>query len=770
MRTDQPDVISGLGIGFWEWDLPSDSVTYSPEWCFLRGVATESLGNSIKDSLSSIHPDDRSAVEAHRAKLVLGQSDGYSIDFRISDKSSSWRWVEERSRLIRDEEGKPARIVGCEIEIDVIGRKAAELANEDAQTQIRSTTENVPGVISRVVLHPDGGQKLAYISPRVRELFELDPQALLDNMSEVWERIHPDDVSEVEREMQRSAQTLEPYHVTYRLVLEKKGTRWVEAWSIPSRLENGDIVFDGIVIDVTDLGRLDSLQRDINFRQIFDSAPDAVFLIAAEGEDQGRIVAANKAAEHMHGYDAGELKGKSIRELDAPDAAREVSARLKRLAKGEVLRFEINHVHKDGSIFPVEVTASRIQIDGRPYVLAFDRDVSERKRAEAQRRDLQLQLAQSQKLEAVGHLAAGIAHEFNNILFSISSNVEFVFKAHGHDIPDGVVRPLKAIDDAGTRAAGLTKQLFSLVREKSANTTSFELNQVVSKQMSLLRPLLGDGVTVHLGLSDSDAWVRADESELENALLNLCLNARDATEGQGEVQVKTQILELDESRVPNDVQAGPFVRLSVADNGCGIPEGLQSRIFEPFVTTKPSGQGTGLGLSIVSASVANCDGFVTVESKVNAGSVFHIHLPAVERDESAENSKETRQQSITSGDGETILICDDDKMVLASLSALVGAFGYQVISVDGAAQAVQAMNTHPHVSLLVTDISMEQMDGVQLGRVLRELKPDLEIICISGYGDEFIDSMRDARFGFIAKPVSAVELSKLIRRTLDHRE
>ena len=283
---------------------------------------------------------------------------------------------------------------------DISQAKATEAAIKEAQTQMRDMTENIPGVIYRWLVHPDGRDELLHVSSGIREVFELDPQALMKDANEVWKRIHPDDFEEVEREMQRCAQTLEPYHSAYRLVLEEKGTRWVEAWSLPSRLDNGGIVFDGIVIDVTDLGRIDSLERDINFRQIFDNAPDAVFLIAADGDDKGQIVAANKAAERMHGYQAGELKGKFIGELDALDAAREVAERLKRLEKGEVLTFEINHVHRNGSVFPVEVIASRISIDGRPYVLAFDRDVTERKKAEKERSDLQNQLLKTQKLAA----------------------------------------------------------------------------------------------------------------------------------------------------------------------------------------------------------------------------------------------------------------------------------------------------------------------------------------------------------------------------------
>ena len=314
---------------------------------------------------------------------------------------------------------------------DISEAKATETAIREAQAQVRDMIENIPGVIYRWLVHPDGSHELLYVSSGIREVFELDQQAFLKDANEFWKRLHPDDFEEVEREFQRCAETLEPFHSAYRLVLEEKGTRWVESWSLPSRLDNGGIVFDGIAIDVTDLGRLDSLERDINFGQIFDNAPDAVFLIAADGDDKGQIVAANKAAERMHGYQAGELKGKFIGELDDSDSAREVSERLKRLEKGEVLTFDVNHVHKNASVFPVEVIASRISIDGRPYILAFDRDVTERKKAEKERSDLQNQLLISQKLAAELDLTK-TQSQLQNIMDNIPGVVyQFVVHADG---------------------------------------------------------------------------------------------------------------------------------------------------------------------------------------------------------------------------------------------------------------------------------------------------------------------------------------------------
>lgn len=713
----------------------------------------EVLKADKNEALRRIHPEDLNDLQRELQQCASTLQACHHPAYRYFTHDHEMRWIESWTLPSRLNNGD---IAFDGIAIDVTERKAAEL---EQNASLRSATENVPGVILRWILHPDGSQEFPYVSASAREVIKLDPDALKENANEFWKRVHPDDVATFKREMYRSSETLQPYHVAYRLQHKDNRTRWVECWCIPSKLDNDDTVFDGIVIDVTDLGRLPSLERDINFRQIFDNAPDAVFLLAADGEDSGRILAANMAAEQMHGCSAGELIGSSVIELVASDAAAEAFERLERVVRGETLKFEINHLHKAGHEFPVEVTASAIQIDGRPYVLAFDRDISDRRQVEKERGELQGQLLQSQKLEAVGQLAAGIAHEFNNTMFAVSTNVEFILLAHRAEVPDPVVRSLEAINQAVDRTTTLTKQLLSLVRKKSANVSTFELNQMVEKQMDLLTQVLGDGIVIQLDLPDTDAWVRSDESELENALLNLCLNARDAVNGQGEVSITTKWVTRDTTE---------FVCLSVADNGCGIPKELQDRIFEPFMTTKPAGTGTGLGLSIVAANVANCGGYITVDSELNSGSVFSIHLPLIERGENHPSRPEPAHPSIARGSGETIVVCDDDEIVLTSMSSLLRGIGYQVIPVGGALKAIEAVQAHPETAMLLTDISMQHMDGVALGQMLRDQNPALNVICISGYGDKYIDTIREAGFEFVAKPVSAAKLSQLVHETLHH--
>ena len=290
----------------------------------------------------------------------------------------------------------------------------------------------------------------------------------------------------------------------------------------------------------------------------------------------------------------------------------------------------------------------------------------------------------------------------------------------------------------------------------------------MTDQVGLLEQLLGDGVDVRMNLDPSGAWVRADQAEIENALLNLCINARDAIDENGEVEITTRVLESGEGNVPSDIEPTRYVQLSVADNGCGISKDLQERIFEPFFTTKPVGKGTGLGLSIVFANVTNSEGFIRVESETGNGSEFQIYLPLAEVGETTRGDDKSKILSTTRGAGELILVCDDDEMVLSSLSNLIESFGYRVLRAEGGTQAIEiAAEQVGEIAMLITDISMQKIDGVQLGLMLKELKPNMKVICVSGYGYRFIDSIRKAKFEFVEKPISAAKLSQLIHSTLN---
>jgi signal transduction histidine kinase len=320
-------------------------------------------------------------------------------------------------------------------------------------------------------------------------------------------------------------------------------------------------------------------------------------------------------------------------------------------------------------------------------------------------------------MDAIGQLAAGVAHEFNNIIVVIRGNVELLLNRSGNAIPDNVKQPLKDIERSGARAFDLTRQLLSFARQKSPNVTVFDVNQVLEHCEGMLRRLIGTNITMETHLSAEPALVLADAADIEQAIVNLVLNARDAMPDGGTLTIRTRIVMLGDGDVSQDCQAGYFVQLSVADNGCGMSPETVERIFEPFFTTKPVGRGTGLGLSTVYSDIGKSGGYISVESQTGTGTVVRLNLPQSQGLVTVAVVGETENSSSAVGGSETILVCDDEEIVLSSLAAFLESVGYSIIATNSAKEALVAAEDHAgDISMLFTDVTMPVMGGLDLGK------------------------------------------------------
>ena len=396
-------------------------------------------------------------------------------------------------------------------------------------------------------------------------------------------------------------------------------------------------------------------------------------------------------------------------------------------------------------------------------------DITERKQLEKEARKLLDHLRHAQKMDAVGQLAAGVAHEFNNILAGIRGNTELLLSTPGERLPDRYQQPLKDIERGGARAFELTRQLLSFARHRKPNIKVFDANPVVTNSESMLKRLIGANIQLKTRLSADPALVRADEADLEQAIVNLAINAHDAMPDGGVLTIGTRVVTLEKSDVPHNYEGGPFVQLSVADNGCGMSQETVGRMFEPFFTTKPVGEGTGLGLATVYADVEKSGGFLTVESREGTGTVVYVHLPQSERLVVEASAEEDPSSSIPVGGDETILVCDDEELVLSSTSALLGSVGYSVIGVDSARKALEAAAAHAGtISLLLTDLTMPEMDGLELGEEIHRRYPNMKIIYMSGYSSDRIEYLATSdHFEFIEKGGPSNLTFQRVREVLD---
>jgi nitrogen-specific signal transduction histidine kinase/CheY-like chemotaxis protein len=413
----------------------------------------------------------------------------------------------------------------------------------------------------------------------------------------------------------------------------------------------------------------------------------------------------------------------------------------------------------------LEISDSFIEVRGRPLLmLSLCRDITTQKRLEEQ-------LRQSQKMEAIGQLAGGVAHDFNNILTVIHGHASLL-AASGLD--EAGSRSAHQIALAAERAAGLTRQLLTFSRRQLIQPKRLNMNKIVGNMTDMLGRILGEDVALHLNYSTASATVEADAGMMEQVLLNLAVNARDAMPRGGQLSVRISIVDVNEDHVQRhpEARAGRFVCVSKTDTGSGIPPENLSRIFEPFFTTKEVGKGTGLGLATVYGIVKQHQGWVEVESTVGKGTTFRIYIPYV-GEEQTQAEKPTTQITIRGGT-ETILLVEDEKPVRELVARVLERHGYKLLQAGTGAEAVEVWRSHKdQIHLLLTDLIMPgNMNGRELAEALWMERPELKVIFTSGYSADIVgkDFKIESDLNFLQKPYHPQTLALAVRRCLDGKK
>ncbi len=479
----------------------------------------------------------------------------------------------------------------------------------------------------------------------------------------------------------------------------------------------------------------------------------------------GRVVDFNPAAEALFGRSAAESRGRDLAELVLPPAAREPFRRDLAAAAGPApLRRELTAVRADGREVPVEIGLAPIGHGATPLVTAYVRDLTERKRTEERLRQTEEQYRQAQKMEAVGQLAGGVAHDFNNLLTVISGHTELLLN---DPAAGGLARDsLEQVRDATRRAAALTRQLLAFSRKQVLVPAVLDLRAIVTDMGRMLRRLIGEHIELVVSV-DPDLWpVRADQGQIEQALLNLAINARDAMPGGGTLTILAANRE-PVARPAGEGPRGRAVALSVRDTGVGIDPAVRDRIFEPFFTTKPRGQGTGLGLAMVYGIVKQSGGSIAVDSTPGAGTTFTLLLPAEDRPAVATPAP-PRAPSARAGP-HTVLLVEDDDMVRAVTRGMLTVKGCRVLEARDGRDALRVWKeSGTSVQLLVTDVVMPGLNGRELAENLRRQRPDLKVLFVSGQTEGlFLDQDRLPRgTAFLAKPFAPEVLGAAVEGLL----
>ena len=505
-------------------------------------------------------------------------------------------------------------------------------------------------------------------------------------------------------------------------------------------------------------------QSEGNYRRLFQSIRDAILVIDVHRQ----IINCNRAFTDLFGYSLDELLGQRTLVLYQNQIQyHQMGNFLQALTDDPTQVFLIQFKTKNEQYFPGEVNLFRLHDDEERMTgyICLIRDVTQRVEAERQQQELQAQLRQAQKMESIGRLAGGVAHDYNNMLSVILGYAQMAQGKVKPGVP--VYEFLQQIIDAAQRSSAMTRKLLGFARKQAIVPQVIDLNEAVAGMLKMLRRMIGEQMQI-IWQPQAELWsVLIDPMQVDQILANLCVNARDAMPKGGNIVIRTATVALtDGLRLSQGwVPAGEYVLLSVSDNGCGIEPEVQEQMFEPFFTTKEEGQGTGLGLATVYGIMQQNNGFIDVRSAPNQGACVSLYLP---RHHETATNPASEVSVIPRGGGETILVVDDEESILQSTSALLSSLGYTVRATKRSTEALLLAHTEPGgVQLLLTDLVMPEIGGKELATILQSFYPDLKFVFMSGYADCLPGSLHvDTLGSCIQKPFSIEELAAKVHAAL----
>ncbi|MBV9773758.1 MAG: PAS domain S-box protein [Gemmatimonadetes bacterium] len=718
----------------------------SPSVRDVLGYATEErIGRSIGEW---IHPEDVAAVMEGLTQLLGREEEVAPTEYRVRHRDGSWRLMRGSAKNLVHDPVVAGMVCSCR---DVTAEREAQ----DAQARLSAILEST----SDFVATWDALGRIRYMNDAARRMVGV-PGA--ENVTELLiPDLHPQWATEVILREALPAATRDGVWVGETALLARDGREIpVSQVLVVHRSPAGEVEgVSTIIRDITERKRAEAALRESEerFRALIENASDIITIV----EPDGTIRYQSPSTGRVLGYGDGVLVGASLFAFVHPDDARTLRRVLESgvAYPGHTTPLEYRFLHRNGSWCTLETQGtSLVHIPAVGGFVLNARDVSER-------RHLEEELRQSQKMEAVGRLAGGVAHDFNNLLTVIEGNAELILL----DLPpESPIRmELAEIQRASGRAASLTRQLLAFSRKQILQPRLLSLNGVVEEMKRMLERLIGEDVDFAAELAPALGLVRADPGQVEQVLLNLVVNARDAMPHGGRLVVSTRLVEEDEAREHAEAEPRRYVELAVRDTGEGMDPRVRERVFEPFFTTKEQGKGTGLGLSTVYGIIKQSGGFVRVESTPGEGSTFFVYLPWAQEDGTPWQGPGVR--ALPRG-SETVLLAEDEEPVRLLAQRVLERSGYVVLAAAGGAEALAVAAGHPgEIHLLLTDVVMPEMSGKDLARYLTGARPGVRVLYMSGYTeDETVRrGVSGLRTTFLEKPFTPDVLVRKVREVLD---
>ncbi len=753
------------GFGVWDVDLATGALRGSAQFFHIMGVEP-TAGALPAEAARELHGPDDVALLARGFTDSDGKPvDYFDTEYRRQRPDGQWRWIFGQRRVIRDATGRPVRY--CGVDVDITDRKHTEAALRESEELFRRVFEQSP--LGKVIAAPD--LRFRAVNPALCQMLGHAESELVGR--NLLELVHPADRGQCESMVHSLVDgSLPQVQVEHRFVHKSGRMFWVGLNIVAIRDVDGAVRGTlGIVENIDDRKRItqaleDSEQRlrELNqalerlatertrqlassraqLQAFFDNSPDALTLQRALPDGRFIYVDINPACEAAIGLARDQVVGRSFEQvmgLSQTDAALRHFRDC--LRTGEPQRYVARRMTA-GRTRTIDVIVAPVPTptDGDRLLITAARDITEREQLEAQ-------LRQAQKLEAIGKLTGGVAHDFNNLLAVITGNAELAKRRPPSSVPklmDNILR-------AAGRGVTLTRQLLSFSRRQAASPQVIDLRVELPRVAEMLGASLKGGIALRLNVA-ADTWpIEVDPSELEIALLNVAVNARDAMPDGGQFEIEAG----------NTIADGTErVVIALRDTGAGIPADVIGKVFDPFFTTKQPGEGTGLGLSQVYGFAQQSGGTVSIDSEPGHGTTVTLHLPRSLKPLPAAANRSAQATPPTSG---RILLVEDNVQVATVMMQLLQAMGFDVELLDRASKAIGRLDVDGHFDLLLTDVLMpDGIDGLQLANQARERFPTLPIILVSGYND--IVTTAGANFPMLRKPVGYDELQRVISATL----
>ncbi len=727
------------GVGGWSVRLDEGRVHWTDEVARIHG-RTPGYRPGVDEGIDHYAPEFRDRIrKAYEA--CIGEGTPFDEEVQIIDTSGRRVWVRTMGHPLRDDHDDIVGAHGAFMSIDRSKRLAQRLT-----TTLESITDGF------FLLDPQW--RFTFLNQRGEQLLERRSDDLLGQS--VWQEF-PDAVGSLFESSYRRAMK-EGVTVTFEAHYAPLG-RWFDVHAYPSH-EGLAVYFQDITLRRESEARLRLLQTAI------DRINDVVLITEAEPIDAPgpRIVYVNDAFERTTGYTADEVIGRSPRLLQGPESDREPLDRIRAALESRApIRVELLNYRKSGKPFQVEIDIVPVNDSegSTTHFVAVQRDITER-------RAMEQQLHQSQRLEAIGQLTGGIAHDFNNLLTVILGNANLLREQL--DSENNSAELVSMVAAAAQRGADLTQQLLAFARRQTLEPRVVDISALIADMSSLLRHSLGDDVEIDLNLETGSCTALIDKSQLESALLNLGLNARDAMPEGGRLKIATALTQIDNRQAHTlDLEPGQYVVLHVADTGHGIEPGQIGHVFEPFYTTKEQGKGTGLGLSMVYGFVKQSRGHIEVHSTPGEGTRFEMFLPWTSGPVASGDPDEQSISDVHPAGSGTILLVEDNELVREFARRELARLGYRVLEADCGPAALAVLERDRDVDLLFTDVVMPGgMSGKQLADHAVELRPGLKVLYTSGYAENAIvhEGRLDPGVYLLAKPYRPSELARSVRNLL----